>query len=346
MAKVILLAMIFLLLMASSVSAIEEGIDAHIKVVDLTGDPVSNVWVGIWNESIEKFLGSGVTGDDGKVNLMVPRIEGPYLIQVFSYAGIDKPQSRGKELLSESRYIFGSAEAETIYEIVVNEVNGSDGDTKIYKMANDSLNMARDSLDISNRSLDLSRWAFVFAVLSFLPVFLIPLRKAYRTRTKRDMETFNNFAISCKSYVGRVMKIQVNEKHPNVDSSEKKPDLNECPISVESWIIILDDEIKNLPRPNLLEILSPIIISMIAFISFFIGSLGTSVQDDLLLIFPGIWFVFGISTVYVVIYFIHQSAATRKKTESYDIIKSNIISGFLIDPNEIREEWRKVKGQK
>lgn len=346
MTKVILLAMIFLLIMASSVSAIEEGIDAHIKVVDLTGNPVSNVWVGIWNESIGKFLCSGVTGDDGKVNLMVPRIEGPYLIQVFSYAGIDKPQSRGKELLSESRYIFGSAEAETIYEIVVNEVNGSDGDTKIYKMANDSLNMARDSLDISNKSLCLSRWAFMFAVLSFLPVFLIPLRKAYRTRTKTDLKIVHNFANRCKSYVSGVMKMQVNEKHPNVNSSEKKPNLNECPVSVESWIIILNCEIDNLPCPNLLQILNPIMISMIAFIGFIISSSGTPVQDDLVSIFPAIWFGFFVLTVFVAIYFIYQFTATRKKIKSYDIIKSNIISGFLIDPNEIREEWGKVKGQK
>jgi hypothetical protein len=343
MGKIILLAMLFLLIMAPPVSAKEEGIDANIRVVDLTGDPVSNVWVGISNESIGKFLGSGVTGDDGKINLRVPGIEGPYFIQVFSYAGVDNPQSRGKELLSESRYIFESAEAETIYEIVVNEVNGSDGDTQIYKMANDSLNMARDSLEISNESLSLSIWAFLLAVLSFLSALLFPLLKAYRTKTV--LKTFHNFTNGCKSYVSGVMKMQVNEKYPNVNSSDKKPDLNECPISVESWIIILNDEIKNLPRPNL-EILSIIIVSMIALISFLISSLGTSVQDDLLSIFPRIWFVFGVSTVILAIYFGYQFNVTCKKIKSYNKIKSNIIFGFMIDSNEIREEWGKVKGQK
>lgn len=345
MAKVILLAMIFLLMMASTVSAKEEGIVANIKVVDLTGDPVSNVWVGISNESTGMFLGSGVTGDDGKISLRVPGIEEPYFIQVFSYAGVDNPQSRGKELLSESRYIFESAEAETIYEIVVNEVNGSDGDTQIYKMANDSLNMARDSLEISNESLSLSRWAFWLAILSFLSPLLYLLLKVYRTRTKIVLKKFHNFVNGYKSYVNGVMKMQVNEKYPNVNSSDKKPDLNECPISVESWIIILNDEIKNLPRPNL-EILSIIIVSMIALISFLISSLGTSVQDDLLSIFPRIWFVFGVSTVILAIYFGYQFNVTRKKIKSYNKIKSNIIFGFMIDSNEIREEWRKVKGQK
>lgn len=339
MAKVILLAMIFLLMMASTVSAKEEGIVANIKVVDLTGDSVSNVWVGISNESTGVFLGSGVTGDDGKINLMVPRIAGPYFIQLYSYAGVDNPQSRGKELLSESRYIFESAEAETIYEIVVNEVNGNKGDTEIYKMANDSLNMARDSLEISNESLSLSRWAFAFAVLSLL----FPLFGAYLTKT--FLKTIYNFSNGCKSYVSEVIKMQVNEKHPNVDSSENESNLNECPISVESWIIILNDEIKNLPRPNV-EILSIIIVSMIALISFLISSLGTSAQDDLLSIFPRIWFVFGVSTVIFAFYFGYQFNVTREKIKSYNKIKGNIISGLLINSNEIRDEWEKVKGQK
>ena len=206
MAKVILLAVIFLLMMGSTVPAKGEGIVANIKVVDLTGDPVSNVWVGISNESTRIFFGSGVTGDDGKVNLMVPRIEAPYLIQIFSFAGINKPQSRGKELLSESRYIFGSAEAETIYEIVVNEVNGSDGDTEIYKIANDSLNMARDSLEISNKSLFLSRWAFALAVLSLLFPCLSLLLKVCRTRIKGVIKKFHNYANGCKSYLSEMMK--------------------------------------------------------------------------------------------------------------------------------------------
>ena len=163
MKKVILLIIIFLLIILSSVSAKAEYIDVEIRVVDLTDEPVSPAWVRIWNETGGEIVSCcGITEDDGIVNLRISGKEGPYVIQVFSFAGIDKTQSRGRELACESRYIFNStARSNAFYTIVVNEVNGSKGDTKTYEMAT-------NSLDISIESLRLSKWAFIFAAISLI----------------------------------------------------------------------------------------------------------------------------------------------------------------------------------
>ena len=175
MNKIILLIMIFLLIIPSFVSAKAEYVDVEIRVVDLTDEPVSKAWIRIWTETGEEIVSCcGITGDDGIENLRIPGKEGLYVIQVFSFAGVDKPQSRGRELAWESRYIFNSTVgSDAFYTIVVDEVNGSKGDTKTYEIANDSLNMAKNSLDISNESLKLSRWAFELAVISiFIPLGL------------------------------------------------------------------------------------------------------------------------------------------------------------------------------
>ena len=163
MKKVILLIIIFLLIILSSVSAKAEYIDVEIRVVDLTDEPVSPAWVRIWNETGGEIVSCcGITGDDGIENLRIPGKEGPYVIQVFSFAGVDKPQSRGRELAWESRYIFNSTVgSDAFYTIVVDEVNGSKGDTKTYEMA-------KNSLDTSIKSLWLSKWAFIFAAISLI----------------------------------------------------------------------------------------------------------------------------------------------------------------------------------
>ena len=161
MKKVILLIIIFLLIILSSVSAKAEYIDVEIRVVDLTDEPVSPAWVRIWNETGGEIVSCcGITEDDGIVNLRISGKEGPYVIQVFSFAGVDKPQSRGRELAWESRYIFNStAGSDAFYTIVVDEVNGSKGDTKTYEMA-------KNSLDTSIESLWYSKWALFFAAIS------------------------------------------------------------------------------------------------------------------------------------------------------------------------------------
>ena len=197
MKKVILLMIIFLMIIASSISTKAEHIDVEIRVVDLTEGPVSNAWIRIWNETGGETVSCcAVTGDDGIVNLRIHGTEGFYFIQVFSFSGVDKLQSIGRELASESRYIFNSTVAsDTIYEIVVDEVNGSKSDTNMYEIANGSLNMAKKSLETSNNSLNLSKWAFLIAIVG---VF-----------------------ISAVSGVSKITK---------KDSDKKKPDLNKYPL--------------------------------------------------------------------------------------------------------------------
>jgi len=183
MKKVILLIIIFLLIILSSVSAKAEYIDVEIRVVDLTDvrvvdltdEPVSGAWVRIWNETGGEIVSCcGITGGDGIENLRIPGKEGPYVIQVFSFAGVDKPHSRGRELARESRYIFNSTTgSDAFYTIVVDEVNGSKGNTKTYEMA-------KNSLDISTDSLRLSKWAFIFAAISLIfTVLKWPKRKIW-----------------------------------------------------------------------------------------------------------------------------------------------------------------------
>lgn len=206
MKKVILLMIIFLMIIASSISTKAEHIDVEIRVVDLTEGPVSNALIQIWNETGGEIVSCcAVTGNDGIVNLRIHGTEGFYIIQVFSFSGVDKPQSRGRELASERRYIFNSTVAsDTIYEIVVDEINGSKSDTNMYEIANGSLNMAKKSLEISNNSLNLSKWAFLIAIVG---VF-----------------------ISAVSGVSKITKM---------DSNKKKTDLNQYPFLNRKRALIL-----------------------------------------------------------------------------------------------------------
>ncbi|HJH30601.1 MAG TPA: hypothetical protein C5S50_00025 [Methanosarcinaceae archaeon] len=171
MIKKFMLTIVFLFFVASSVSAETEYkyVDVNIKVVDLTNEPVSNTWVRIWNDTGGEIVPYSGNTKDGNVTLRIPGVGGPHVIQVFSLAGVDKTQSIGRELAYERRYIFNpSIASDAVYEIVVNEVNGSNGYTVMYKMSNDSLNMAKKSLDISNQSFKLSFAAFVISLIGII----------------------------------------------------------------------------------------------------------------------------------------------------------------------------------
>lgn len=127
-----------------------------------------------------------------------------------------------------------------------------------------------------------------------------------------------------------------------MNSNEKKADLNKCPLSVESWIIILNDEIRNLKYPNLTDTLNPILIALIAFIGFMIASFNTPLLSIFSVIWRPIWIVFGVLISIGAIVFLISYFDTHKKIKSYDIIKEKIIFGELTDSNKIREEWKKV----
>lgn len=127
-----------------------------------------------------------------------------------------------------------------------------------------------------------------------------------------------------------------------MNSNEKKANLNKCPLSVESWIIILNDEIRNQKYPNLMDTLNPILIALIAFIGFMVASFNTPLLSLFSSIWRPIWIVFGVLISIGVIAFLINYLDTDKKIKSYDIIKEKIIFGELTDSIKIREEWMKV----
>ena len=128
-----------------------------------------------------------------------------------------------------------------------------------------------------------------------------------------------------------------------MDLTENKPDLNECPLSVESWVIILDNEISNLRYPDLALALNPILIFSIAFLGYMIASISGPLESDFLLNWDEIMGVLVVLTVIVIIYFIIDFCKTYKKRKDFKTIKDKIIFGDLTDSNKIREEWKKVR---
>lgn len=140
-----------------------------------------------------------------------------------------------------------------------------------------------------------------------------------------------------------VNKLKGKTEEEKMDLNDEKIDENEnCPLSVESWIIILNDEIRNLKYPNLKDTLNPILIASIAFIGFMIASFNTPLLSLFSSIMHPIWIVFGVLISIGVIAFLISYLDTRKKIKSYDIIKKKIIFGELTDSNKIREDWMKV----
>ena len=128
-----------------------------------------------------------------------------------------------------------------------------------------------------------------------------------------------------------------------MDLTENKPDLNKCPLSVESWVIILDNEISNLKYPDLASALNPILIFLIAFIGYMIASISGPLESDFLSNWDIIMGVLVVLTVIVVIYFIIDFYKTHKKRKDFKKIKNKIIFGDLTDSDKIREEWKKVR---
>ena len=128
-----------------------------------------------------------------------------------------------------------------------------------------------------------------------------------------------------------------------MDSTENTPDLNKCPLSVESWVTILDNEIYNLRYPDLAVLLSPILIFSIAFFGYTIESIDGPLESVFVSIWAKIMGILIVITVIAVIYFIICSYKTYKKRQDFETLRGKIIFEDLTDSNIIREEWKKVR---
>lgn len=319
MGKTNILILIFLLATISSASANEEFIDVGIRIVDLTGEPVPQVWVRIWNETGGEIVSCcAVTANDGMANLRIPGTEGPYIIQAFSFAGVDKPQLRGVELASESRFLFDvKPSSESIYELVVNEANGSKGDSEMYVIANSSLVMARESLDVSNESLKLSKQAFYISVFSIILAIISTIVALYQIELNKP-----------------------NKKKLKME--EIKQDSKDCPFSVESWLNTLNDEIISLGDLNFSHRSSSLLSFTLAFIVLMVGSFGTPAVN----VIAKVWVLVFICLILLALQEFLTYLQDFKVVTELNKIRNEIISGNLVDSNNIRNEWMEIQSLK
>lgn len=188
---------------------------------------------------------------------------------------------------------------------------------------------------------------FVFFIAALVMTICIVIMIAFIVALlEKHDESRGNIAETdgfCKNCVEEQLQREGLMEEGLMDLKKEEQDPNKkCLISVENWVIILDNEISNLGYPDFAEVSNPLLIFWIAFIGFMIASIGTTLQSLFSSILHPIWIMSSVIIIIGVIAFSINFCNTYKKTNDFNRIKHKIIFGELTDSNKIREEWKKV----
>lgn len=138
------------------------------------------------------------------------------------------------------------------------------------------------------------------------------------------------------------MKVSTTPKEKRMNSNENESNFDKCPLSVENWIMLLNDEIKSQIYPNFTTMISPIMILSISLIGFMISSIGNPTQELFTSIWHQIWIVLIVLSAIAVVYYIIDFYKTHTKIEKLTMIRNDVLSGILTDSNQIHEEWKNL----
>lgn len=138
------------------------------------------------------------------------------------------------------------------------------------------------------------------------------------------------------------VKKSITPEEKIMNSNENESNLDKCPLSVENWIMFLNNEIRNQTYPDFTTMISPIMIFSISLLGFMIDSIDNPTQEFFASIWRPIWTVLVASSAVAVIYFVIDFFKTHTKIKNLTIIRDNTLSGKLTDSNQIHEEWKNL----
>lgn len=126
-----------------------------------------------------------------------------------------------------------------------------------------------------------------------------------------------------------------------MNNEKKEAYAKDCPLSVDCWIIFLNDKLKEEKYPESIRLFNPILTALIAYIAFMIASLNTVIKDlffspfsrNVFALFAFLIFVSFVSSVW-------QGYKVYRKRKVYSEILTKIIDGELHKSNEIRLMWQ------
>lgn len=139
------------------------------------------------------------------------------------------------------------------------------------------------------------------------------------------------------------MKASTTPEENIMNSNENELNLDKCPLSVENWIMFLNDEIKSQIYPDFTTIISPIMILSISLLGFMVNSIGNPTQEFFASVWRPIWTGLAISSAIAVIYCAIDISKTHTKIKKLTMIRNNALSGILTDSNQIHEQWKNLE---
>lgn len=139
------------------------------------------------------------------------------------------------------------------------------------------------------------------------------------------------------------MKATTTPEEIIMNSNENESNLDKCPLSVENWIMFLNDEIRSQIYPDFTNMISPIMIFLISLIGFMIDSIGNPTQEFFSSIWRPIWTGLIALSAIALIYYAMYFYKTHTKIKKLTIIRDNTLSGKLTDSNQIHEKWKMLE---
>lgn len=139
------------------------------------------------------------------------------------------------------------------------------------------------------------------------------------------------------------VKANTTPEEKIMNSNENELNLDKCPLSVENWIMFLNDEIKSQIYPDFTTIISPIMIFSISLLGFMVNSIGNPTQEFFASIWRPIWTGLAALSAFAVIYCTIDIFKTHKKIKKLTTIRNNTLSGILTDSNQIHKQWKNLK---
>ena len=139
------------------------------------------------------------------------------------------------------------------------------------------------------------------------------------------------------------MKTSTTQEEKIMNSNENESKLDKCPLSIENWIMFLNDEVKSQIYPDFMAMISPIMILSISLLGFMVNSIGNPTQEFFASIWRPIWTGLAVSSAIAIIYCAINISKTHTKIKKLTMIRNNALSGILTDSNQIHEQWKNLE---
>lgn len=146
------------------------------------------------------------------------------------------------------------------------------------------------------------------------------------------------------------------KKSLNIENADSE--LQDCPLSVEGWIVLLNSEINNEERIKNLEYITQIttFVGVLIFSSIAImvavrtTNLPANAINNVLFALQIFVYFLGIILFLSIVYSLYERfyvlPKIQKKVNSLKHIRKNVIDGVLLESNAIRKKWKEAIKEK